>query len=115
MTKNEFVQRVAIALAGNPKFVDHVNFSYASIVDKADALADMMEDRSRNAEFDNEGETPLDSISESLDYIRKYMNNPDDDNEMGLSAPQEIAKSVWDIEGHLRALKDLHVTVCDPE
>ena len=103
MTKSEFVQRVAIALAGNPKFVDHVNFSYASIVDKADALADMMEERSRNAEFDNEGETPLDSISESLDYIRKYLNNPND-KEMDLSALQEIAKSIWDIEGHLRNL-----------
>ena len=114
MTKSEFVQRVAIALAGNPRFTDHVNFSYASIVDKADALADMMEERSRNAEFEIEGETPMESISESLDYIRKYLNNPDD-KEMDLSAPQEIAKNLWDIEGHLRALNDLHVTVCDPE
>lgn len=52
MTKSEFVQRVAIALAGNPKFVDHVNFNYCDIVDKADALADTMEDRSNWAEFD---------------------------------------------------------------
>ena len=114
MTKSEFTQKVAIALAGNPSFAGENHMSYATIVDKADALADMMEERSRNAEFDNEGETPLDSISESLDYIRKYMNNPDD-KEMDLSAPHEIAKSVWDIEGHLRELKDLHVTVCDPE
>ena len=111
MTKSDFVQRVAIALASNPKFVDHVNFSFASIVDKADVLADMLEERSQYAEFDSEGDTPLDIISESLEYIRKYLNNPDD-IEMKLSVPQEIAKSIWDIEGHLRALKDLHVTVC---
>ena len=54
MTKSEFVQRVAIALAGNPKFVDHVNFSYTSIVDKADALADCIEERSNYVEFDPE-------------------------------------------------------------
>lgn len=101
MTKSEFVQRVAIALAGNPKFVDHVNFNYCDIVDKADALADTMEDRSRFAIFDNEGETPLESISESLADIRKYLNNPND-NDIDISAPQEIAKSIWDIEGHLR-------------
>lgn len=52
MTKSEFVQRVAIALAGNPKFVDHVNFNYTSIVNKADALADCLEECSNWAEFD---------------------------------------------------------------
>lgn len=103
MTKSEFVQRVAIALAGNPKFVDHVNFSYCDIVDKADALADCIEDRSPNVYFDNEGESPLENIDYSLADIRKFLNNPDD-KEMELSAPQEIAKSIWDIEGHLRNL-----------
>ena len=52
MTKSEFVQRVAIALAGNPSFVGENHMSYATIVDKADALADTMEDRSNWAEFD---------------------------------------------------------------
>ena len=52
MTKSEFVQRVTIALAGNPSFVGENHMSYATIVDKADALADMMEDRSNLAEFD---------------------------------------------------------------
>lgn len=125
MTKSEFVQRVAIALAGNPKFVDHVNFSYASIIDKADALADMMGERSRFGSFENEDDTDLrcisndlsairnaiggydddgeNNIKESLADIRKYLNNPND-KEIDLSAPQEIAKSIWDIEGHLRNL-----------
>ena len=39
MTKSEFVQR-------------HVNFSYCDIVDKADALAGCIEDRSNYVEFD---------------------------------------------------------------
>lgn len=125
MTKSEFVQRVVISLAGNPKFVDHVNFSYTSIVDKADALADCIEERSNFGSFENEDETDLrcisndlsairnaiggydddgeNNIKESLADIRKYLNNPND-KEMDLSAPQEIAKSIWDIEGHLRNL-----------
>ena len=136
MTKSEFVQRVAIALAGNPKFADNSRLSVITIVDEAERLADTFEKRSTCVEFENEDETDLrcisndlsairnaiggydddgdNNIKESLESIRKYLNNPDD-KEMDLSAPQEIAKSIWDIEGHLRALNDLHVTVCDHE
>ena len=136
MTKSEFVQRVAIALAGNQKFADNDRLDVIAICDEADRLANVFEERSDYGLFENEDDKDLrrisndlsairnaiggydddgdNNIKESLDYIRKYMNNPDDKG-MDLSAPQEIAKSVWDIEGHLRELKDLHVTVCDPE
>lgn len=125
MTKNEFVQRVAIAMAGNPKFADNSGLSVITIVDEAERLADTIESRSNYVEFENDDETDLrcisndlsairnaiggydddgdNNIKESLDDIRKYLNNPDD-KEMDLSAPQEIAKSIWDIEGHLRNL-----------
>ena len=123
MTKNEFVQRVAIALAGNPKFADDDRLSVISICGEADRLADTFEERSNYGLFENEDETDLHCIStdlniicdtiggyvddgsnnikESLSDISKYLNNPD--NKPGdLSAPQELAKSLWDIEGHMR-------------
>ena len=125
MTKSEFVQRVAIALAGNPKFADNSRLSVITIIDEADRLADTIESRSNYVEFENEDETDLrcisndlsairnaiggyddegeENIKESLAYIRKYLNNPND-KEMDLSVPQEIAKSIWDIEGYLRNL-----------
>ena len=125
MTKNEFVQRVAIALAGNPKFADSDRLSVISICDEADRLAETFEQRSNYGLFENDDETDLrcisndlsairnaiggydddgeNNIKESLADIRKYLNNPDDKG-TDLSAPQEIAKSVWDIEGHLRNL-----------
>ena len=123
MTKSEFVQRVAIALAGNPKFVDSDRLSVISICDEADRLAETFEERSNYGLFENDDETDLrcisndlcairnaiggyddngdNNIKESLDSIRKYLNNPHD-NDIDISAPQEIAKSIWDIEGHLR-------------
>ena len=52
MTKNEFAQRVAIALVGNPKVTDYVNFSYSEITRKADMLADFFEEKSENGTFD---------------------------------------------------------------
>lgn len=125
MTKSEFVQRVAIALAGNPKFADNSRLSVITIIDEADRLADTIESRSNYVEFENEDETNLrcisndlsairnaiggydddgeNNIKESLADIRKYLNNPND-KELDLSAPQEIAKSIWDIEGHLKNL-----------
>ena len=136
MTKSEFVQRVAIALAGNQKFADNDRLDVIAICDEADRLANVFEERSNYGLFENEDETDLrcisndlsairnaiggydddgdNNIKESLDCIRKYLNNPGD-TPTDLSAPQEIAKNLWDIEGHLRALNDLHVTVCDPE
>ena len=123
MTKSEFVQRVAIALAGNPKFADSDRLSVISICDEADRLADTFEERSNYGLFENEDEKDLrcisndlsairnaiagydddgdNNIKDSLDYIRKSLNNPDDRPDK-LSVPQEIAKSIWDIEGHLR-------------
>lgn len=125
MTKSEFVQRVAIAMAGNPKFADNSRLSVITIVDEAERLADTFEKRSTCVEFENDDETDLrcisndlsairnaiggydddgyNNIKESLDCIRKYLNNPDD-TPNGISALQEIAKSVWDIEGHLKNL-----------
>lgn len=125
MTKSEFVQRVAIAMAGNPKFADNSRLSVITIVDEAERLADTFESRSTCVEFENDDETDLrcisndlsairnaiggydddgyNNIKETLDCIRKYLNNPDD-TQNGISALQEIAKSVWDIEGHLKNL-----------
>lgn len=125
MTKSEFVQRVAIAMAGNPKFADNSRLCVITIVDEAERLADTFESRSNYVEFENDDETDLrcisndlsairnaiggydddgdNNIKETLDCIRKYLNNPDD-TPNGISALQEIAKSVWDIEGHLKNL-----------
>ena len=52
MTKNEFAQRVAIALVGNPKVTDYVNFSCSEITQKADMLADFFEEKPKNGDFD---------------------------------------------------------------
>lgn len=52
MTKSEFVQRVAIALAGNPKFTMLGTISYVSIQQSADRLADHLEDNSDYCDFD---------------------------------------------------------------
>lgn len=52
MTKSEFIQRVAIALAGNANFTGHLNFSYSDIVHKAEALADYYEDNSNYGGFE---------------------------------------------------------------
>ena len=52
MTKDEFAQRVAIALAGNPNFGTQIGFSYADIVHKADKLADYFEKESKHGYFD---------------------------------------------------------------
>lgn len=136
MTKSEFTQRVAIALVSNPVFASQGRLDVIAICDEADRLADTFEERSNYGLFENEDETDMrcisndlsairnaiggydddgdNNIKESMAYIRVYLNNPDN-NPGDLSAPQEIAKNLWDIEGHLRALKDLHVTVCDPE
>ena len=125
MTKSEFVQRVAIAMAVNPKFADNSRLSVITIVDEAERLADTFESRSTCVEFENDDETDLrcisndlsairnaiggydddgyNNIKETLDCIRKYLNNPDD-TQNGISALQEIAKSVWGIEGHLKNL-----------
>ncbi len=123
MTKSEFVQRVAIALAGNPKFTDgNGRLDVIGISDEADRLANTFEERSNYGLFEDEDETDLrcisndlcairnaiggydddgdNNIKESLDCIRKYLNNPND-SPTDLSAPQEMAKSIWDIEGHL--------------
>ena len=122
MTKSEFVQRVAIALAGNQKFADNDRLDVIAICDEAEHLAETFEERSNYGLFEDEDETDLrrisndmsairnaiggydddgdNNIKESLDYIRKYMNNPND-KERDLSSFQEIAKNAWDIEGHL--------------
>lgn len=52
MTKDEFAQRVAIALAGNPKVTDYLNFSTTNIIQKADELADDFEKESKHGYFD---------------------------------------------------------------
>lgn len=71
MTKKEFAQRVAIALCGNPKFVDHMNFSYCDIVDKADALADTFEARSNYGRFDEVSDAEV--IADKLEDIEVEM------------------------------------------
>lgn len=113
MTKNEFILRAMLQMAANPKYVtikkdEDKNgdiVEYPAIDDEiifidAEALANEAEKR-LDKPFENEGETPLEIISDSLDDIRSYLNNPHD-TDTELSAPQEIAKSIWDIEGHLR-------------
>lgn len=102
-----------LQMAANPKYVtikkdEDKNgdiVEYPAIDDEiifidAEALANEAEKR-LDKPFENEGETPLEIISDSLDDIRSYLNNPHD-TDTELSAPQEIAKSIWDIEGHLR-------------
>ena len=53
MTKSEFIQRVAIALVGNPKFVTYSEISYSEIIRKAETLADCFEEKSNCGGFDD--------------------------------------------------------------
>lgn len=53
MTKKEFAQRVAIALAGNPRFTSFSDFSPSSITQRADSLAEYFEDNSNYGYFDD--------------------------------------------------------------
>ena len=52
MTKKEFAQRVAIALAGNPRFTSLSDFSVVNITESAERLADYFDEHSDYGEFD---------------------------------------------------------------
>jgi hypothetical protein len=64
MTKKEFTQRVAIALAGNPKFTTFNDFSVANITEKAERLANYFESESNYGDFDDctDGELIQDAL-----------------------------------------------------
>jgi hypothetical protein len=65
MTKAEFAQRVAIALAGNPKFTTFNDFSVANITEKAERLANYFESESNYGDFDDctDGELIHDALN----------------------------------------------------
>lgn len=42
MTRDEFIQKAAIALAGNPKFCEYGRLNFTDIENNATALADRM-------------------------------------------------------------------------
>ena len=44
MTRDEFIQRAAIAMAGNSDFSSYGRLSYSEIIDNANALANRMDD-----------------------------------------------------------------------
>ena len=71
MTKKEFAQRVAIALAGNPRFTSLSDFSVVNITESADRLADYFEDHSFNSGFDDMSDGEL--IRQALDDIEEEM------------------------------------------
>ena len=71
MTKKEFAQRVAIALAGNPRFTSLSDFSVVNITESADRLADYFEEHSDYGEFD--GMSDGDLIRQALDDIEEEM------------------------------------------
>ena len=82
MTKKEFAQRVAIALAGNPRFTSFSDFSVVNITESADRLADYFEDHSFNSGFDvmSDGELirqALDDIEEEMEREFDIENNID--------------------------------------
>ena len=64
MTKKEFTQRVAIALAGNPKFTEFYNFSVSQITESAERLANYFESESNYGDFDDytDGELIQDAL-----------------------------------------------------
>ena len=66
MTKAEFVQRAAIALAGNPRFTSFSDFSPSSIVQQANRLAEYFELNSEHADFDDmsDGEYIADKLGD---------------------------------------------------
>lgn len=126
MTEKEFIQKTAIAMAGNPKFADgDGNLMVEEIVTEADRLASELDSLYSNKAFDDDGYTCAElicdnitairnaiagfeddgaiNLRDTMEEIRKYMNNPDD-KARDLSALQEIAKNLWDIEGHLRVI-----------
>lgn len=71
MTKSEFVQRVAIALAGNPRFTSFSDFSRSNIVQQANRLAEYFELNSEHADFDDMSDGEL--ISQKIDDIEEEM------------------------------------------
>ena len=129
MTKAEFIHQAIISMAGRvigtSGITDYDDWEH--MVSEAEQLADTVE-RESTALFDSEGDTPLERIADAveairnavagydddtdtnirqtLDDIRRMMNNPDD-KPTALSALQELAKSLWDIEGHQRHLAAL--------
>ena len=62
--KKEFTQRVAIALAGNPKFTEFYNFSVSQITESAERLANYFESESNYGDFDDytDGELIQDAL-----------------------------------------------------
>ena len=129
MTKAEFIHQAIISMAGRVIGTNGITDydDWGHVVSEAEQLADTVE-RESTALFDSEGDTPLERIADAveairnavagydddtdtnirqtLDDIRRMMNNPDD-KPTALSALQELAKSLWDIEGHQRHLAAL--------
>lgn len=70
MTEKEFTQRVAIALAGNPKFAEYMHLGVDAIVNDAQRLAEAMDKEYGDEFFDIEGEDALWCISNDLCEIR---------------------------------------------
>ena len=129
MTRAEFIHQAIISMAGRVVGTDGTTEArdWEHVVNEAEELADTVE-RESAALFDSEGDTPLERIADAveairnavagydddsdtnirqtLDDIRRMMNNPDD-KPTSLSALQELAKSLWDIEGHQRHLAAL--------
>lgn len=71
MTKSEFAQRVAIALAGNPRFTSFSDFSPSSITQSADRLAEYFEDNSDYRGFDDMSDGEF--IAQQLGNIEEEM------------------------------------------
>ena len=71
MTKKEFAQRVAIALAGNPRFTSLSDFSVVNITESAERLAEYFDEHSDYGEFD--GMSDGDLIRQALDDIEEEM------------------------------------------
>ena len=100
MTKSEFVQRVAIALASNPKFADYCKLDVISIVDEADRLARVFEDRSDyGGLFDDEDCDTLSNISNELYNIREVIGGENSDE-------SNIRQTLWGIEESLKKIAE---------
>ena len=70
MTEKEFTQRVAIALAGNPKFADYKILFVDAIIEEAQRLAEAIDKEYGSEFFDFEGEDALWCISNDLSDIK---------------------------------------------
>ena len=98
MTEKEFTQRVAIALAGNPKFANYESLCVDAIIKEADRLAEAIDKEYGSEFFEVEGETALSCISNDLSSIRMGITGDKDDGEGNIrDSLMKTVEAIYDL------------------